>query len=276
MSYSALPIAEIPRTACERLLGIFFDIDDTLSYNGKIYPGAYQSLWDAKESGLIVAAITGRPAGWADHIARMWPVDGVIGENGAFYFCFDEESGKLIKRFEVPDPETRRFNRRRLNDLYEMVKNEFPGISLSSDQSYRENDLAIDFCEDVSVNFSLDDARRIKRLCEDHGAEAKISSIHVNAWFGTYNKLKMCKIFLRERFSLDVEALTDRFLFLGDSPNDVPMFRFFPLSIGVATVEKYNDPSLMAAFPTYVTSGEGSYGFAQSIAEVISKRPSHK
>ena len=32
--------------------------------------------------GKLVIPITGRPAGWCDHIARMWPVDAVVGENG--------------------------------------------------------------------------------------------------------------------------------------------------------------------------------------------------
>jgi len=272
MHYSALPISDIPKQACEELKGIFFDIDDTFTHEGKIYPCAFESIWKARKTGLIVVPITGRPAGWADHIARMWPVDGVIGENGAFYFYYNEEMGRLIKRFEDPDPESRRAKMSRLRQIYQAVRTEFPGIELASDQSYRENDLAIDFSEDIPDKLSLEQAKRIKEICESHGAEAKISSIHVNTWFGSFDKLSMCKTFLQERFVIDLNTFPEGFLFIGDSPNDVPMFRFFPFSVGVATIEKYNHTALMEAFPKYIALGEGSFGFAETIDEILSKR----
>lgn len=272
MHYTALPISEIPRRACEKLRGLFFDIDDTFTHEGKIYPGAFESIWRARKSGLIVVPITGRPAGWADHIARMWPVDGVIGENGAFYFYFDEVTKRLVKRFEDPVPESRQDKMSRLKQIYEKVLTEFPEVELASDQPYRENDLAIDFSEDIPDKLSLDQAKRIKEICESHGAAAKISSIHVNTWFGSFDKLTMCKTFLKERFAIDLNTRPEIFVFLGDSPNDVPMFKFFPLSVGVSTVEKYNRPALMEAFPKYITSGAGSFGFTETIDVVLSKR----
>ena len=82
-----------------RLLGIFFDIDETFTTHGRIHSAAFRSLWKLKDAGLYVVPITGRSAGWCDHIARMWPVDGIVGENGGFYFWFEEADRKLKKRF---------------------------------------------------------------------------------------------------------------------------------------------------------------------------------
>jgi len=163
-------IEDIPQELCERLKGILFDIDDTFTYRGKIRSGAFSMLWEAKEQGLLLLPITGRPAGWADHIARMWPVDGVIGENGAFYFCFDEAEKRMKKRFIVQDPADREENRRRLSALFMELQRIFPAIRMASDQPYRECDLAIDYCEDASPPLPLEEARRIQRSLESHGA----------------------------------------------------------------------------------------------------------
>ena len=128
--------------------GVFFDIDDTFTTHGKIPTCSYQALWALKEAGLKVVPITGRPAGWCDHIARMWPVDAVVGENGAFYFWHDDRAAKLTKRFLDPEP-IRREKRARLQQIAEEVASSVPGTAIASDQPYRETDLAIDFCEDV-------------------------------------------------------------------------------------------------------------------------------
>ena len=122
------------------LAGVFFDIDDTFTTRGKIGGDAYQALWTLKNTGLRVVPITGRPAGWCDHIARMWPVDGVVGENGAFYFWFDDRERKLKKRFLDPE-EVRREKRHRLKQVRDRILASVPGTALASDQGYREADL---------------------------------------------------------------------------------------------------------------------------------------
>ncbi len=76
------PLARMPR---EGVAGVLADIDDTITTEGRLTPEAYAALGRLHDAGLIVVPITGRPAGWCDHIARMWPVSGVVGENGAFW-----------------------------------------------------------------------------------------------------------------------------------------------------------------------------------------------
>ena len=82
------PIKEFPEGERRRVRGLLCDIDDTLSTAGRLSAEAYGALERLKEAGLLVVPVTGRPAGWCDHIARMWPVDAVVGENGAFYFRY--------------------------------------------------------------------------------------------------------------------------------------------------------------------------------------------
>ena len=244
-----LPFARCPDAALRRVRFVFTDIDDTLTSEGQLTAEAYQAMERLRDDGLMVIPITGRPAGWCDHIARFWPVDGVVGENGAFWFRYDRDARRLIKRFLVSDAE-RAANRQRLERIGQEILKAVPGTALASDQLYREADIAIDFCEDVK---RLDDASidRIVALMEAEGMTAKVSSIHVNGWFGRYDKLGMTRILLKEAFGADLDAVRHRCVFLGDSPNDAPMFGFFPLSLGVANVRPFLPR--MSATPAYVT-----------------------
>src|SRR5262245_20338392 len=164
---------------------VLLDIDDTLTTHGKLGAHAYAALEALQRAGKKVIPVTGRPAGWCDHIARMWPVDAVVGENGAFYFWFAE--GKLAKRF-VDDESTRARQRRELQKLAKTILRQVPGAALASDQPYRETDLAIDYCEDVQP-LAAEAVEHIVALMRGAGLSAKVSSIHVNGWFGRYDKL---------------------------------------------------------------------------------------
>lgn len=262
------PVTTLSLDSAKRLQGLFFDIDDTFTTHGKIEGRAFQALWDLKEGGLRVVPITGRPAGWCDHIARMWPVDGVVGENGAFYFCYDQGRRSLLKRFLAAE-ELRKENRFRLEKIKEEIISTIPGTAPASDQLYREADLAIDYCEDVNP-LPWEDVERICQVFRSHGANCKVSSIHVNGWFGDYDKLTMTRIFARERWNVELDARKEEYLFCGDSPNDEPMFRFFPLSAGVNNVLRFAPH--MKHLPAFVAGHEGSEGFAEIVETVLRKR----
>src|SRR6476469_7925960 len=77
--------------------GLFFDIDDTLKTDGVLRADAYGAMECLHDARIMTIPLTGRPAGWCDHIARMWPVDGVVGENGAFYFRYDDSARKMLR-----------------------------------------------------------------------------------------------------------------------------------------------------------------------------------
>ncbi len=201
-------------------------------------------------------------------IARFWPVAGVVGENGAFYFAYEQTNKKMRRIFAASEAQ-RGENRARLERVRARVLAEVKGAAVSADQPYREADLAIDFCEDVPP---LDRAavRRIKQIFEEEGATAKISSIHVNGWFGTYDKLSMTRRFAREIAGLDIDRDRERVVFVGDSPNDAPMFGFFPLSCGVAGVREFGDD--LEAPPTYVTPGGGGRGFVEVAEKLLAAK----
>ena len=259
------PIEKISSGLLRDLKGVLFDLDDTFTTHGKIPACSFSALWDLRNAGLTVIAVTGRPAGWCDHIARMWPVDGVVGENGAFYFWFDEKEGKLKKRFLDTDS-ARAEKRQRLSLVRDEILAAVPGCGLASDQLYRETDLAIDYCEDVP-SLGSEAVKKICHIFKAHGATCKVSSIHVNGWFGDYNKLGMAKRFLEERFGLDLDAEKASFAYCGDSPNDEPMFGYFPISVAVNNVLNFVDQ--MQTLPAYITSAEGGEGFAEFVKHLL-------
>ena len=239
------PLAELDRHGVRALL---FDIDETFSTAGKITAQAYAALERLHTAGTRTVAVTGRPAGWCDHIARMWPVDAVVGENGAFYFR--HAGGRLCRRYHEP-PELRARHLDRLARIGEQIVAAVPGCAFAADQPYRETDLAIDYCEDVPP-LPVGEAERIAVLMRAAGLHAKVSSIHVNGWFGDYDKLAMSRLLFRDEFGLNLERDRAAVLYVGDSPNDAPMFEFFPRSVGVANVRRFG--SLLATPPKYITS----------------------
>ena len=255
------PLAELRDAG--RLKGLLFDIDDTLTTGGVLTAEAYGAMERLKRAGRLVVPITGRPAGWCDHIARMWPVDAVVGENGAFYFAYS--GGRLNQRF-MDDAATRSGKRARLGAIAERILAAVPGCAVASDQGYRETDLAIDFCEDVPA-LGLGAATRIRDLMQAEGLTAKISSIHVNGWFGGYDKLAMTRLLFAERFGVDLTAGNAAYAFAGDSPNDAPMFGFFENSVGVANVQRFSEQ--LDAEPRYVTRAEAGEGFAELVAHLL-------
>jgi HAD superfamily hydrolase (TIGR01484 family) len=241
---------------------VLLDIDDTLTTAGKLGAQAYAALEALQRGGKRVIPVTGRPAGWCDHIARMWPVDAVVGENGAFYFWFAD--GKLGKRF-IDDPPTRARRRAELEEISKAILRQVPGAAVASDQPYRETDLAIDYCEDVPP-LPVESVERIAALMRQAGLTAKVSSIHVNGWFGSYDKLATARQLFAERFGLDLEAVNRQVVYAGDSPNDAPMFGFFHNSVGVANVRRF--PGLE---PKYATTAEAGAGFAELAAHLLGK-----
>ena len=259
------PLAAMPRSVVENIRGVFCDIDDTLSTEGKLTARAYTALEHLHAAGKLVVPITGRPAGWCDHVARMWPVDAVVGENGAFYFYYDDARKKMEQRF-LFDAAVRVANRERLISVRERILREVPGCAIASDQLYREADLAIDFCEDVP-RLPFAEVDRIVAIMRDAGMTAKISSIHVNGWFGEYDKLGMTRKLMQERYASDLERERTRYLFIGDSPNDAPMFKFFPNSVGVANVADFG--ARLTEPPAYVTRARSGDGFVEAVSLLL-------
>lgn len=236
---------------------LFTDIDDTITHDGQLPAHSYDMLWQLSKVGVHVIPITGRPAGWCDMIARMWPVKAVIGENGAFYFSYEN---KKMKRYWVLNDEERAKNKIKLESIKTEVLSTVPGAAVSADQFCREFDLAIDFCEDVSP-LSPKAIQDIVAVFVRHGAQAKVSSIHVNGWFGNYDKLSMCKIYCEQELKIDLSKNQNLMAFSGDSPNDEPLFGYFENSVGVANVNHF--ASTLTHLPKFICTQNSADGFVE-------------
>ncbi len=253
------PLEQFPLTEASRVRYVLADLDDTLTLEGRLLSASFSAMEELERAGIQVISVTGRPAGWCDHMARMWPIAGVVGENGAFYFHYDRDKRKMVRRFWSP-PEERARNRRRLEELEARILEAVPGAAVSADQDFRASDLAIDFCEDVPP-LPREDVLKIREIFLAAGARAKISSIHVNGWFGDFDKLAMTKVFFREVLGEELQEGGGDALFVGDSPNDAPMFGFFRNSVGVANVRDFD--GLLEKEPTWVTKARGGLGFRE-------------
>jgi hydroxymethylpyrimidine pyrophosphatase-like HAD family hydrolase len=227
----------------------------------------YDALERLREAGFIVIPVTGRPAGWCDLIARLWPVDAVVGENGAFYFICDRQGG-MKRVFANPDPERER-DRARLQELSAAIMESVPAARISADLPYREADLAIDVAEDGPLH-SEQEIDRVLECFSEAGATAKLSTIHVHGWYGTYDKLVMTRRMLADVFELDADTNNARILFVGDSPNDAPMFGFFRNSVAVANFRQAAGRS--AVQPRWITVKSYGSGFADVADALVRAR----
>lgn len=260
-------INSIPASLCRSLEIIFSDLDDTMTTGGMLLAGSFQSLWKMHEAGLELVLVTGRPAGWCDHLARMWPVAAVIGENGAFCFSYNRTLKKM-ERFYLASESERQAAQKGLDIIKRRVLHEVPACKISADQAYRISDLAIDFCEDVPP-LSKSDISRICRIIEQEKAQYKISSIHINCWFGDFDKVKGVKSYLKRTDGRKISQLEDKMLFTGDSPNDEPLFEELVHSIGMANIIPFLKD--ISHPPRYITEKAGALGF-QEAAEIILKK----
>jgi len=259
------PFRQFPENLKADIRYILTDIDDTLTLHGRLPAGVFVAMERLQKAGIRIVPVTGRPAGWCDHMARFWPIDAIVGENGAFYFRYDRRQKKMIRRYWKSEAD-RKKDRKKLEKIKKEILEKIPGCRVASDQAYREADLAIDYCEDVAP-LPPETVRAIADCFERSGAQAKISSIHVNGWFGTYDKLSMTRLLFSEVFGRNLDKIKKQAIFTGDSPNDASLFAFFPHSVGVANVRHFKEQ--LACKPAWITRRDGGDGFAEMVAALL-------
>ena len=248
------------------LIGVFTDIDDTLTTDGAITPDALQALADLKAAGLHVVPITGRPVGWSVPFAASWPVDAIVAENGAVGLQHSASSG--LRKLYQQDAATRRDNFSRMQTVLTHIENSVPGAQRSQDSAGRETDIAIDHSEFAHLGAA--DIERVVQLMKGEGLNATVSSIHINGWIGGHDKLAGARWILQSRLGKALDDELDHWVYVGDSTNDARMFGHFPHSVGVANVARFQ--AALSHLPRYVAQGERGAGFAEVAEAVLGAR----
>lgn len=241
---------------------VLTDVDDTLTWQGSLPPETLIALQKLRDNGIKVVAVTGACAGWCDHIAQLWPVDAVLGENGAF--LLEKQDGALQLSSETPLEQVRQ-NQAKLKQEVEAILLSYPDLSLTLDQSYRLCEVAID----IGQNRKPVDPETVQAVLERiHalGAHATASSIHINAWYGEHSKKNAVHRFLTNK-GLSLEQIHNEACYVGDSMNDQQMFESLPLTVGVANIKHYWDK--LDHHPSKVMSQPGGYGFAEFVDALL-------
>jgi HAD superfamily hydrolase (TIGR01484 family) len=259
------PLARWPLADRQRVAGVFTDIDDTLTTEGAITADALDGLARLKAAGLHVIAITGRPVGWSEPFARGWPIDAIVAENGAVALVRDSHA---LRKLYQQDGATRRANFARMQRVTQRIVAEVPGAVLARDSAGRETDIAIDHSE--FNHLPPDRIEQVAALMRDEGMQATVSSIHVNGWYGSHDKLAGARWIVRELFGRDLDAEIGRWVYVGDSTNDELMFERFPQSAGVANIRRFE--AQLAHPPRYVTAAERGAGFAEVARLLLASR----
>ena len=257
------PVADLALRSAG-LRGVFSDVDDTLTHDGVVAPEAYAALARARAAGLRVVLVTGRPAGWAEVLASLWPVDAAIAENGGIAYL---KRGRRLERiyFAPGEPED---DARRLAALTDDILRAFPFARRSDDSGLRVTDAAFDIGETQQLAAAEIDA--LTARCRDLGARTLVSSVHAHASFHAADKAQMSARVADVLWGESPTDVAEHYAFVGDSPNDQAAFAFFTASIGVANVSRY--AATLRPPPRYVTPSPHGRGFAEAIDAVLAGR----
>ncbi|MBS1122573.1 MAG: uncharacterized protein H6Q90_4801 [Deltaproteobacteria bacterium] len=257
------PVAELVLRSAD-LRGVFSDIDDTLTHGGVVVPEAYAALVRARAAGLRVVLVTGRPAGWAEVLASLWPVDAAIAENGGIAYL--KRSGRLERvYFEPGNPAD---NADRLAALADEILRAFSFARRSDDGALRITDVAFDIGETQQLGAA--DVEALTARCRELGARTLVSSVHAHACFHAADKAQMSARVADALWGESPAEVAEHYAFVGDSPNDQAAFAFFNASIGVANVTRY--AATLRPPPRYVTPSPNGRGFAEAIAAILADR----
>lgn len=238
---------------------VLTDMDETLTFQGRLAADTYDALERLQAAGVVVVPVTAAPAGWADQMARMWPVDLVIAENGGVVL---ERDGHGARRgfWSSTWPQ----DLQKLTEIADEIQGRIAAARLADDQFFRLASLAFVADDDAALR------SKILAALSMAGLRTTQNNLWLLGWLGQFDKLAMARRVLVERFGLDIDADGDAVAYVGDSVNDAPMFEFFRRTAGVSTVRRYLDQ--MSSGPAWITDGPGGSGFVEVANAIIAAR----
>ncbi len=262
---SPTPFSGLPQTELHRVQYVVFDVDDTVTSNGRLERVAFDAMHRLHEAGVSLVAVTGRPLGWADVFALQWPVLLAVGENGAGW-SFRKRGRLHAGYFDAEN--VRATHQRTLTIIRERAHRDVPEVPLSEDQPARRCDLAFDIGEHHHA--SPDQLARLSSIIHSEGARVSVSSVHLHAVAGAWDKAQGVVRAARTALNIDLDQTRERAVFIGDSGNDAAAFGFFPYSVGVANVRAHIHS--LEHLPKYVTTQERGAGFAEVADRILGAR----
>lgn len=257
------PLNQATSVTFETVRFVLTDMDETLTYQGRLAATTYHALERLQQADIKIIPVTAAPAGWCDQMARMWPVDGVIGENGGLFFERASGGHGLVRKFwhdAADQPEITA----RLAEIGRFVRNAVPDAKYAEDQPFRLTSVAFAQPDDAESRNAIIAALRLA------GANVTVNNLWVLGWLGGYDKLAMTRRVMAETYGIDIDTDRDAVLYVGDSTNDAPMFGFFRHTVGVSTVTRYLDEITVP--PNWIAAGPGGVGFVEAANAVIRSR----
>jgi hydroxymethylpyrimidine pyrophosphatase-like HAD family hydrolase len=257
-----LPVEALGREEAQRLRGLLFDLDDTLLDDGRLSLAAHQALEALAGAGLALLAVTGRPAGWGAVLSRLWPVRGVVTENGAVILY---RQGRTVRLLDPVDPAERAARRERLEVLAGDLQARFPELTRVQECSVRMSDLALDIGE--ARNVSSDVVQQAMQLARARGFYAVRSTVHLHLTLDDEDKASGALRALEALCEEEPAMARGRYGFIGDSDNDAPCFAAFSTTFAVS-----NFRALATVQPRYVTRAARGAGFAEAARVILERR----
>ncbi|MBM4361676.1 MAG: HAD-IIB family hydrolase [Deltaproteobacteria bacterium] len=256
-----LPLEALPAGEARALEAVLFDLDDTVLDAGRLGLAAYGALYALADAGLLLVAVTGRPLGWAEVLARQWPIEGVVAENGAVSVA--RTTGGVAVVDAAGADRARRTEW--LDALVATLRREFPDLVPADDVGARRADRTFDVGEHQTVAPARVEA--VARRARELGARTVRSSIHLHVTLDGADKASGALAFLAPRLGGDRTRIRRLAAFVGDSENDAPCFAAFSTTIGVANLR--GRPTVP---PRYVTRSPAGAGFAEAAALLLARR----
>lgn len=253
-------ITNLPAEEARDLRAFLFDLDDTLLDRGALPEVAYSALFELRRAGLVLLAVTGRPSGWGSVLARQWPVDGVVTENGAIAH---RRRGHHIECLDTVTDRSERSGW--LDHLVEEMLGRFGQLTLADDNDARRSDRTFDIGERRHVPKEIVDAA--EHFARSRGARTTRSSVHLHVTRDGDDKASGAVRFLRTQMGIDATSCRTRSAFIGDSDNDSACFAAFRTTMAVR-----NFTGRPTVPPRFITRGSRSAGFVEAARVILNKR----
>jgi HAD superfamily hydrolase (TIGR01484 family) len=249
------PLSALTAAEARSLRGVLFDLDDTLLDHGKLTEAAYSALFRLREAGLELYVVTGRPVTWVRLAARLFPLDGGVGENGGGLVG---PGGKPLDA--IPGAE-RAARSARLAELVRELGHEFADLEPADDAGERQSDFTFDIGEHRRV--APERVSAVSAFARARGATVHVSSVHLHVGFDAVDKASGAVRLLRLLHAVDPSVAVTRYAFVGDSENDAACFGAFRTTIGVANLR--GRPTIAPRFLTAEPRGRGVAELARAL-----------